>query len=1647
VHPASEPSKWLDVVDVSSRDTAPMLRMVRALDGGDGVALEIDGSPPRYLCWRGGVMQALSFDTTPAFRSSETSFLVERGLADPQGLTLRYRADRSHVLRAASGRLTLSPTPTDDAGRQEATFTLESRPVPPQHSSFIRSGETLRVGEYRRSPSGLYVGQMDASGRWTVYFLSKLAEIYVEEAGQGNATPPPGGTGAPDAGYTLRLNGYGSLQVSRSDGSSALSCEVNVRSGQEPRSHFAMVTDEAHLLVLQGTPDDPGEAVWSTRFGKINWVVSRKRVLLRTAQGRYVTALNGGSADPNFTGSMVRHDGTIGPGRYETFELQELWNGFYALRTSRRFYVAPVGSSQYVGAYLKDILDGSTWTFKRLSDGSVAFLTRLRGGGQINDPPTGTQGEYLIADASGQLLAQGFAPTDPDQVEANARFTLIEPELDLPLLSDQSFGIEAVHSGQRLSVDNASSNNDASIVQRPYTGGDEQRFRLTYLREGRFQLTGVHSGRSIDVWGGSTADGTRIIQWDSGNGANQQLQLRPEQDGTYSIIACHSGKCLEVEDSSQAPGARLLQRTYQGTPNQRFRIFQEAASAGRVLIADFASGRPPVHPAYLEGRAETSAFSGFCDPTDWCFAGDFAGRGYDQILLVNRGGSGAKLAVIDFMVPHPPACVRYTESWGQNATLSGWLDDNDTMLVGDFTKSGRKQLMKINRSGGGGFMAIVELEAMGFVQRYSESWGSSTTLGGWVDANDINLVGDFRGRGCDQILCVNRSGSGGRVLINGYEGGISSVHYREEWSQSNWLSGWLDDTDLHFAGDFLGLGRAQWLMIDRGGGRLRIVDMSAAAPQVLLETSTGSILGGWLDVGSDIQLTGAFTGSGRAQLLCINRANSRDGKLMILEFGAPGTAPVTRFWESWGQRSPIDDFLIPARDSRLVGRFTDMRRSQLLCLSRGEPALSGLAPGRQPGPLLPVGGQCAHLHERVFVIRNKASQMIMQITGAVRTDGGPLTQGGNAGQLHQSFRLRHVPERDRFMLIAEHSQKPLGVTGGSTSELAPLVQSPLLGPAATTGPTPSESQLFAIWRIDDGSYLFQVQQSGRFLCIQNGTTEWGSPVVQASPAEQPQAFFRWELVETVQPVEAAPVLPATSGNRWLRLGESAGFVALAWHLGNLYGIANNRLWLRNNLSENSGSAWQDVGEAYYVTAMASHQGSLYVVSNNRLWKRGAIGPGTGNDWTEVGEAYHVTAMASHQGSLYVLSNGHLWKRGAIGPGTGNAWTESGDTAGATGLASIQGALYTGGENRLRKRGAIGPGTGNVWTDAGGAEQALTLASSDQTLFMIAGGALYALAKPAVRPLRPRGWTPLGGGPTHPPSISSSALGRLEVCARGSDGAVWVRSFDGQWSDWRSLGGQSPGEVKLLALAPGQTEAFVRGMENQVFSRTSDSSWQAGWATRGGNISTGISAFSPRAGRKDVFVRNADGSAGFLYYEQAWTWVSLGGGSMPGPHDAVCDGGRYTVFMRGLDNALWTIESQSPGGPFGPWTSLGGQHAGSPSAVCSAPGSTDVFLRGSDGALWVRSRRGGVWSAWQSLGGALTSDPIAISALPGRVDVFARGTDAAVWRRSFNGSAWADWQRLGGQITGRPSVASSEPGVIDIAVLATDQSIKLFTLDL
>jgi peptidoglycan/xylan/chitin deacetylase (PgdA/CDA1 family) len=280
--------------------------------------------------------------------------------------------------------------------------------------------------------------------------------------------------------------------------------------------------------------------------------------------------------------------------------------------------------------------------------------------------------------------------------------------------------------------------------------------------------------------------------------------------------------------------------------------------------------------------------------------------------------------------------------------------------------------------------------------------------------------------------------------------------------------------------------------------------------------------------------------------------------------------------------------------------------------------------------------------------------------------------------------------------------------------------------------------------------------------------------------------------------------------------------------------------------------------------------------------------------------------------------------------------------------------------------------------------------------------------------------------------------RMDVFARGSDGGIWTKWWDGSaWHGWDSLGGsvqqpQIPGggardvDPAGVTRGFGHGDVFVRWNNDQLYHRGWDNGHWSNWETLGGALRSGPAACSWGTNRVEVFVRGTDDQMWHKWWDVSrWSgWEPLGGVLTSAPASAAAATG-VDVVVRGTDGGLWWKTWRQ--GSWSGWRSLGSPRPGvsqQPAVTSWGPNRLDVFVRATNGNhLWHRWSNGGRWSGWEDLGGVLTSAPTVTSSAAGHLDVFARGTDRQMWHKWWDGVRWSDWQAVGGILTSAPTAAA------------------------
>ncbi|UOY02509.1 SpoIID/LytB domain-containing protein [Blastococcus sp. PRF04-17] len=186
------------------------------------------------------------------------------------------------------------------------------------------------------------------------------------------------------------------------------------------------------------------------------------------------------------------------------------------------------------------------------------------------------------------------------------------------------------------------------------------------------------------------------------------------------------------------------------------------------------------------------------------------------------------------------------------------------------------------------------------------------------------------------------------------------------------------------------------------------------------------------------------------------------------------------------------------------------------------------------------------------------------------------------------------------------------------------------------------------------------------------------------------------------------------------------------------------------------------------------------------------------------------------------------------------------------------------------------------------------------------------------------WDYVGGTFTTAVTVASLGNRRLLIAGRGTNGQVYVRSFDNSgWSAFRSAGGQAVSAPAVDVLADGTYRVSVVGTDGVVWTRAVSGT---GATPLGAWTSTGRpSGFAPGASATTWWAANVRALAVSNGQSVREVWgdgrvVDVGGTATSAVALTEQGTGEVWAFVRGRDNALWVNITD---GATSTWRSAGG----------------------------------------------------------------------------------------------------------------------------
>jgi hypothetical protein len=124
-----------------------------------------------------------------------------------------------------------------------------------------------------------------------------------------------------------------------------------------------------------------------------------------------------------------------------------------------------------------------------------------------------------------------------------------------------------------VDVSEASTANDAPVLQYTCNGGGNQKWRLV-AAGGHYQIVSANSGKCLNVSKSSTANGALITQYSCGTQSNFLWDVVPVGNGYSHLVGVGSRRCIDVRgDGYSTPGVQLEIWDCNNGDNQKFKGF------------------------------------------------------------------------------------------------------------------------------------------------------------------------------------------------------------------------------------------------------------------------------------------------------------------------------------------------------------------------------------------------------------------------------------------------------------------------------------------------------------------------------------------------------------------------------------------------------------------------------------------------------------------------------------------------------------------------------------------------------------------------------------------------------------------------------------------------------------------------------------------------------------------------------------------------------------------------------------------------------------------------------------------------------------------------------------------------------------------
>ena len=297
-------------------------------------------------------------------------------------------------------------------------------------------------------------------------------------------------------------------------------------------------------------------------FITISAHAANMRIHLRTNNGNYLQALNGGGGEVNAKGSEAR--------QWETFMLIDI-NGGKDVLSGEKVYLKAYDNQHFLCAengggskIVADKIHAKKW--------ETFVIHKIGGEGFIRDGDSVAfevlNGNYMTAEGGGGEAVNANGPW------ARSWETFILEQYASDILENEYFLIISKNSSKCLDVERYTYDNGGNIHQWSAHGMGNQLWELKKNRDDYYQIINRRSGKCLDVTWYDSQDGTNIQQWQCHGGDNQLWSIERLDNNFFRVMNKASGKCLDVSNYSIQDGANanVHQWQWHGGDNQQWKF-------------------------------------------------------------------------------------------------------------------------------------------------------------------------------------------------------------------------------------------------------------------------------------------------------------------------------------------------------------------------------------------------------------------------------------------------------------------------------------------------------------------------------------------------------------------------------------------------------------------------------------------------------------------------------------------------------------------------------------------------------------------------------------------------------------------------------------------------------------------------------------------------------------------------------------------------------------------------------------------------------------------------------------------------------------------------------------------------------------------